>query len=84
MGSLEYNDFSTQADEVMTPNNAKVEMVNVGGQRCDENFRKTWLEMVCRHSNLWSAQKAAKQKHVSVIVEGSMTCRHDDGSENDL
>ena len=62
-----YNDFSTQADEVMTPNNAKVEMVNVGGQRCDENFRKTWLEMVCRHSNLWSAQKAAKQNMSALL-----------------
>ena len=33
MTSVEAKDFSTQADEVMTPNNARVEMVNVGGQR---------------------------------------------------
>ena len=33
MESLECKDFHTQADEVMTPNNAKVEMVNAGGQR---------------------------------------------------
>ena len=31
MGTLECKDFPTQADEVMTPNNAKVELVNVGG-----------------------------------------------------
>ena len=30
---MECKDFSIQADEVMTPNNAKVEIVNVGGQR---------------------------------------------------
>ena len=33
MASVETKDFSTQADEVMTPSNARVEMVNVGGQR---------------------------------------------------
>jgi len=33
MASVEAKDFATAADEVMTPNNAKVEMVNVGGQR---------------------------------------------------
>ena len=33
MTSVEAKDFSTQADEVVTPNNARVEMVNVGGKR---------------------------------------------------
>jgi hypothetical protein len=33
MASLEAKDFATQADEVMMPSNARVEMVNVGGQR---------------------------------------------------
>ena len=33
IGTLEFKEFSTQADELMTPNNATVEMVNVGGQR---------------------------------------------------
>ena len=32
MASVETKDFSTQADEVMTPSNAIVEMVNVGGK----------------------------------------------------
>ena len=33
MASVEAKDFATAADEVMTPNNAKIEVVNVGGQR---------------------------------------------------
>jgi len=37
---LECKDFATQADEVMTPNNAKVEMMNVGGQRVMKIFAK--------------------------------------------
>ena len=33
MSSIEVKNFSSQADEVATPNNARVETVNVGGQR---------------------------------------------------
>ena len=33
IGTLECKEFSTQADELMTPNNAKVEIVNVDGHR---------------------------------------------------
>ena len=77
---MESKDFSTQADEVMTPNNAKVEMVNVGGQRV--------MKISAKPGWKWSADikpvvgtESCQAKHVSVIVEGSMTCRHDDGSE---
>ena len=80
MGSLENNNFSTQADEVMTPNNAKVEMVNVGGQNV--------MEISAKPGWKWSTDtkpvvgtESCQSKPVSVIVEGSITCRHDDGSE---
>ena len=33
MTSAEAKDFTTQTDEVMTPSNPRVEIVNVGGQR---------------------------------------------------
>ena len=33
MTSAEAKDFTTQADEVMTPSNTRIEIVNVGGQR---------------------------------------------------
>ena len=66
MGSLEYNDFSTQADEVMTPNNAKVEMVNVGGQNVMQISAKPgWNGL--QTPNLWSAQKAAKQNKSALL-----------------
>ena len=80
MGSLECKDFSTQADEVMTPNNGKVEMVNVGGQRV--------MKISAKPGWKWSTDikplvgtDSCQAKHVGVIVEGSITCRHDDGSE---
>ena len=80
MGSLECKDFYTQADEVMTPNNAKVEMVNVGGQR--------GMKISAQLGWKWSKDikpmvgtESCQAKHVGVIVEGSITCRYDDGSE---
>ena len=79
MGTLECKDFSTQADEVMTPNNAKVEMMNVGGQRV--------MKISAQPGWKWSKDvkpmvgtESCQAKHVGVIVEGSITCRHDDGS----
>ena len=33
MGSIEIKNFAKDADEVSTPNNARVETVNIGGQR---------------------------------------------------
>ena len=33
MASIEVKNFANDADEVSTPNNARVETVNVGGQR---------------------------------------------------
>ena len=51
MRSLEVKNFSTDADEVSTPNNARVET------------------------------DSCQAKHVGVIVEGTITCQHNDGSE---
>ncbi len=80
MASVEAKSFSTQADEVMTPNNARVEMVNVGGQRV--------MKLEAQPGWQWSKDikpmvgtESCQAKHVGVLVEGSITCRHDDGSE---
>ncbi len=68
MGTLECKDFSTQADEVMTPSNAKVEMVNVGGQRV--------MKISAEPGWKWSTDikplvgtESCQAKHVGVIVE---------------
>ena len=80
MASVETKDFSTQADEVMTPSNARVEMVNVGGQRV--------MKLTAQPGWQWSKDikpsvgtDSCQAKHLGVIVEGSITCRHDDGTE---
>ena len=44
---VEAKDFATAADETMTPNNARVEMVNVGGQRVMKIGTGPWLKMNC-------------------------------------
>ena len=49
MASVEAKDFATAADEVMTPSNARVEMVNVGGQRVMKLTAQPRLEMVNGH-----------------------------------
>ena len=63
---MECKDFSTQADEVMKPNNAKVEMVNVGGQRVMK-FLQNLAGNGLQTSNLWSLQKAAKQNMSALL-----------------
>ena len=80
MASLEAKNFSTDADEVSTPNNARVETVNVLGQRV--------MKLTVQPGWKWSQDikpvvgtDSCQAKHVGVIVEGIITCRHNDGSE---
>jgi len=80
MASVEAKDFATAADEVMTPSNARVEMVNVGGQRV--------MKLTAQPGWKWSTDikpmvgtESCEAKHIGVIVEGSISCRHDDGTE---
>ena len=46
MPSLEAKNFSEDADEVSTPNNARVETVNVLGQKSHEVDCSARMEMV--------------------------------------
>ena len=80
MASVEAKDFATAADEVMTPSNARVEMVNVGGQRV--------MKLTAQPGWKWSTDikpmvgtESCEAKHIGVIVEGAISCRHDDGTE---
>ena len=64
----------------MTPNNAKVEMVNVNGKKV--------MKITAQPGWKWSkgvkplvGTERYQAKHVGVIVEGSITCRHDDGPD---
>ena len=80
MPSLEAKNFSKDADEVSTPNNARVETVNVLGQRV--------MKLTVQPGWKWSndikpvvGTESCQAKHVGVIVEGTITCQHNDGSE---
>ena len=80
MTSAEANEFTTQADEVMIPSNTRIEIESVGGQRV--------MKMIVQPGWKWSKDikpmvgtKCCEAKHLGVIVDGSITCRHDDGSE---
>ena len=80
MSSVEKKTFATEAAEVMEPNNAKVEIVNVGGNRV--------MKIAAQPGWVWSKDikplvgtESCQAKHLGVIVEGTITCRHNDGSE---
>ena len=60
MPSIEIKNFAKDADEVATPNNARVETVNVAGQRV--------MKLLCslvgnglKTLNQWLEQKAVRQ-----------------------
>jgi hypothetical protein len=79
MPAIEIKNFATDSD-VITPHNARVETVDIGGQRV--------MKLVVQPGWVWSKDiqpivgtQSCEAKHLGVIVEGSITCRHDDGTE---
>ena len=80
MASIEVKNFANDADEVSTPNNARVETVNIGGQKV--------MKLTIQPGWKWSddikplvGTDSCKAKHLGVIVEGSITCQHDYGTQ---
>ena len=80
MASIEIKNFATDADEVATPNNARVESVNIGGQRV--------MKLTVQPGWKWSVDvkpsigtNTCQASHLGVIISGSICCRHDDGTE---
>ena len=58
----------------------KVEMVTVGGQRVMKiSAQSGWKWWKCFKPMVGT--ESCQAKHVGEIVEGPITCRHDDGSE---
>ena len=80
MSSIEVKSFSS-ADEVNTNfNNARIEAVNVGGQRV--------LKLTLQPGWKWSddvkptvGTESCQATHLGVIVEGSVKAVHNDGTE---
>ena len=78
--NLEAKNFAAQSDEVFTSANAKVETVNVLGQRV--------MKLTVQPSWKWSQDikpvvgtESCQAKHIEVIVERTITCWYNDGSE---
>mgnify|MGYP006075660237 FL=1 len=78
MSSIEIKNFATDSD-VCAPDNARVETINIRGQ-CVMGF-------VVQPSLVWSkyiqpvaGTKSCEAQFLGVIVEGTITCRHDDGT----
>jgi hypothetical protein len=81
MNSIDIKNFSTQADEVVNPTNrAKVESVKIGGQRI--------MKITVQPGWRWSddikplvGTESCQATHLGVIVKGSITAVHNDGSK---
>ena len=76
---IEVKNFSS-ADEAKDMPNARMEAVNVLNQRV--------MKLTLSPDWKWSKDikplvgtESCQAKHLGVIVEGTITCRHDDGSE---
>ena len=80
MNSIEVKSFSS-ADEVNTNfNNARIEAVNVGGQRVLKlTLQPGWKWSECIKPTVGG--ESCQAGHVGVVISGGMKCIHDDGSE---
>ena len=80
MSSVEAKNFEN-ADEVNDSfNNARIESVNVGGQRVNKLTLQSdwkWSEDVKPNVGTDTCQAS----HLGLIVAGTICCVHDDGSE---
>ena len=80
MSSIEVKSFNNP-DEINTAfNNAKMETVNVGGQKV--------MRLTLQPGWKWSADikpvvktESCQTKHLGIITAGTVCCKHDDGTE---
>lgn len=80
MPSIEVKSFDTGADETSTPNNARVESVNVGGQRLMRlTLQPGWKWSTDIKPNVGT--DSCRARHIGICIQGTIVCRHDDGSE---
>jgi hypothetical protein len=79
MESIEVKNFATDGD-VNEPNNARVETLNIGGQRVMKLTLKPgwkWSEDIKPTVGTDSCQA----RHLGVVMKGTVAARHDDGTE---
>ncbi|MDC0992130.1 cupin domain-containing protein [Gammaproteobacteria bacterium] len=80
MSSIEVKSF-VDAEEINTSfNNAKIEAVNVGGQRVVRlTLKPGWKWSIDVKPSIGT--NTCQASHLGVIISGSICCRHDDGTE---
>jgi hypothetical protein len=79
MASIEVKSFAADGD-VNEPNNARVETLNIGGQRV--------MKLTLKPGWKWSEDikptvgtESCQAQHLGVVVKGTVAARHDDGTE---
>ena len=77
---IEVKNFTSSPDEVKDMPNARMEAVNILGQRV--------MKLTLHPDWKWSKDikpivgtESCQAKHIGVIVEGRVTCRQNDGTE---
>ena len=80
MGSIDIKTFS-EAEEINNSfDNAKIEAVNVGGQRVVHlTLQPGWKWSVDVKPSIGT--NTCQAAHLGVIIRGSICCKHDDGTE---
>jgi hypothetical protein len=79
MESIEVKNFAADGD-VNEPNNARVETLNIGGQRV--------IKLTLMPGWKWSEDikptvgtDSCQARHLGVVMKGTVAARHDDGTE---
>ena len=77
---VDVRDFNNPDDQINTFNNATVDVCKVGDQRV--------MRITAEPGWKWSndvkplvGTESCQAKHIGVIVEGTVTCRHNDGTQ---
>ncbi len=82
MAGVEKRGFGS-AEEVRTPDKARLEVVNLGGTKAARMTAQPgwrWSESIKPVVGTDSCQA----RHVGAVVSGSLRVKHDDGTEGDL
>jgi hypothetical protein len=82
MSSIAAKSFDS-ADEIRTPDNARIEVVDLGSAKA--------MRMTAQPGWRWSESvkpivgtDSCRARHVGTVTSGSLRVRHDDGTEQDL
>jgi hypothetical protein len=82
MAGIEKKSFSS-ADEVRTPDKARVEVVDLGTMKAGRMALQPGWRWVDSIKPIVGTD-SCRARHVGAVVSGSLRVKHDDGTERDL